>query len=61
MKTDDAIEFFGGRNELAKALGINVASVYDWKELVPQRRQYEIEKISRGKLKASWPAPKVAA
>jgi len=52
MKTQDAIEFFGGIKELAAALEIWPHTIYKWGETVPKRRQYEIEVKSNGKLKA---------
>lgn len=59
MKTVDVITYFGSAKELAAALDIKVPSIYGWGEDVPQRRQYELERITEGKLKATW--PKVAA
>lgn len=52
MKTKDAIEHFGGVQKLADALAIQRSAVYQWDENVPPRRALEIEKLTRGKLKA---------
>ena len=55
MKTTDAISHFGSKAKLAAALGINPVSIYSWHEAVPKARQYELERITKGKLKADWP------
>lgn len=55
MKTQNAIKFFGGKPQLAKALGVQLSSLYDWKDVVPFARQQQIEEITGGKLKAmTW-------
>lgn len=52
MKKADAIAFFGSPTALAAALGITRTAVYQWGELVPKERRYEIEVKSGGQLKA---------
>lgn len=52
MKTQDAIEFFGGAAKLAKKLGISKQAVSKWGERVPKPRDFQIEVLTRGKLKA---------
>lgn len=52
MKTQDAIDFFGGVKELAAALGIWPHVIYRWGEHPPMARQYEIEVKTNGKLRA---------
>lgn len=52
MKTKAAIRYFGSQAELARALGIKRASVCGWGETVPLARQYQIERLTKGKLKA---------
>jgi DNA-binding transcriptional regulator YdaS (Cro superfamily) len=61
MKTSTALRHFGSRTALAGALGISVAAVSQWGETVPPRRQYELEHITNGKLKASRKRLKPAA
>lgn len=56
MTKKEAIEFFGSPAELAKAIGVKAPSIYSWGKLVPIGRQYQIEKITKGRLKASEPA-----
>lgn len=54
MKTQDVIDFFGSREKVAEALGIeSVSSISHWKEHVPLLRQYQIEVLTKGALKAS--------
>ncbi len=52
MTTDEAIKFYGGKMQLATALGIWPQTVYQWGEFPPMSKQYEIEVRSGGKLKA---------
>jgi len=52
MKTQDAIAYYGGRKELAAALGIWPHNISRWGEDVPKRRAYEIEVKTGGKLRA---------
>ena len=52
MKKHTAVEYFKGKSKLAKALGINPASVSQWPENVPPLRAYQIEQLTQGALKA---------
>ena len=52
MKTKDAQEYYGSRRKLAEALGVTVAAVSLWGDTVPELRQYQLEVLTRGKLKA---------
>lgn len=52
MKRSDVISFFGGQKETGDALGISQAAVSLWGDTVPLTRQYQIQVISKGKLKA---------
>lgn len=69
MKTDDAIEAFGGTQVLtAKALGITQGSVSLWGEYPPPLRQLQIEALTGGRLRAEpdcdkyrVPSPQAAA
>jgi hypothetical protein len=56
MKTSDAISHFGSKSALAAALGIKTPSVYDWGEEVPIGRQFQIELITEGALRATRPS-----
>jgi DNA-binding transcriptional regulator YdaS (Cro superfamily) len=52
MKTQEAAAFFGGKKKLADALGIGASAVSMWGDEIPESRQYQIQVISKGKLKA---------
>jgi hypothetical protein len=43
MKTKEAIEFFGGKKQLADALGVWPQVIYQWGEFPPVARQYELQ------------------
>jgi hypothetical protein len=53
MKTQDAIEHFGGIKQLAEALSIWPHNISRWGDTVPLARQYELEVKSGGRLKAN--------
>lgn len=52
MTTDDAIKHYGTQVALARALGINQASVAGWREYPPKLRQLQLQQITKGRLKA---------
>jgi DNA-binding transcriptional regulator YdaS (Cro superfamily) len=53
MKTSEAIAHYSGnKSALARALGIDQSSVYDWGEFPPPARQLQLERITDGGLKA---------
>ena len=54
MKKKDAVLYFGNTVKLAKALGIAQAAISQWPEDIPQRRAFEIERITNGALKADF-------
>jgi len=51
MKKVDAIRYYGTQRKLADALGISQAAVSKWPDRVPKLRQYELERLTGGKLK----------
>ncbi|GLO23531.1 Cro/CI family transcriptional regulator [Pseudomonas putida] len=51
MTKSQAIKHFGSISALAKALGVTYEAVRQWQE-VPELRQYQIERLTRGDLKA---------
>lgn len=53
MKTEDAAKWFGGKRKMADALGISPSAVTQWGDTVPEVRQYQIQVLSKGKLKAA--------
>lgn len=52
MKTKEAADFFGGKRKMAEALGVSPSAVSQWGEFVPLIRQYQIQVVTKGKLKA---------
>ena len=53
MKTQDVIDFFGSRKKAAEKLGIkNVSAFSHWGGQVPALRQYQIQVLTKNKLKA---------
>lgn len=53
MTTQEAINYYGGtQQKLAAALGITQASVSEWGEYPPNLRQLQLERLSKGKLRA---------
>lgn len=47
-----AIDHFGGVDGLAKALGIERQAIYMWRGRCPAARSYQIELLTKGKIKA---------
>lgn len=45
MKTQEAIDAFGGVRQLAHALNISTQAIYFWGEDVPELRVYQIKQI----------------
>jgi hypothetical protein len=58
MTPNDLITLFKTQTEIAKALGCAQSSVAEWFETgrVPEGRQYQIELLTGGALRASKPA-----
>lgn len=53
MKTQDAINFFGSQVALKKALNLKARqTIHAWGEYPPPGRQFQIEVLTNGKLKA---------
>ena len=51
MKKDEVLAYYGTQRQLAQALGITQAAVAQWRE-VPMLRQYQLERLTGGALKA---------
>ena len=54
MKLQEAIDYFGTKSEMARALGIEPQSITLWvdDDRIPILRQYHIQVVTKGKLKA---------
>ncbi|WP_081008795.1 Cro/CI family transcriptional regulator [Pseudomonas savastanoi] len=51
-ETSRSYRFYGSIPALAKALKITYEAVRQWGEEIPELRQYQLEKLTNGKLKA---------
>lgn len=61
MTKTDAINYFGNGSRLAEALSVSRAAVSRWPEQIPELRQLQLEKITKGALKAEAPEQTKAA
>ena len=50
MKKETAVKFYGSERALAKVLGISHQAVNSWKEIVPIKQAWKLERKSGGKL-----------
>lgn len=53
MQKSDVINHFGGVIKTAKALGMSKQAVSAWNDNIPQGRAYQIQLLTKGKLKAA--------
>lgn len=53
MKLQAVINHWGSKTNVAKALGLHKSAITNWGDKVPQARQYQIEILTNGKLKAA--------
>lgn len=51
MRTEQAVNHYGTQAGLARALGITKQAIQFWGELVPEGRAYQLQHITKGKLK----------
>ena len=52
MRTQEAIEYFGGRKGLAQALNIWPHAISRWGDHPPELQQYRLERLTEGALRA---------
>ena len=52
MTKDEVITHFGSQAAAAEALGIKQPSVANWRDPLPELRQLELERLTRGALRA---------
>jgi hypothetical protein len=50
MRTEQAVDFFGGRRELAQFLGITRQAVEQWGEYVAEGPAYKLQVLTDGQL-----------
>jgi hypothetical protein len=51
MWTTDVLKHFGSINKTAKALAITRQAIQGWREVVPMGRAYQLQALTKGKLK----------
>ena len=49
MRTDDAVDIFGTKDALAKAIGISPSAVYQWGDEVPMSRRQSVRLAMRAR------------
>ena len=52
MKTQEAIDAFGGIKKLSGFLGVWPQSIYKWGDIVPELREYQIKESKQWKDRA---------
>lgn len=65
MKKSNVIEHFGSQYRVAKALTdagypITQPAVSSWPETIPEKRAYQLERITNGELKAEYASQQAA-
>jgi hypothetical protein len=48
MHIEEAVEFFGSQQEVARVLGVNARTVREWGATIPLRRSYTLRKAMEG-------------
>ena len=46
MKTQEAIDHYGGIPALAEALSVTIPAIYQWGEYPPDKRQVQLERAA---------------
>ena len=55
MDLDQVVAYFGTQEKAAAALGLTQGSISAWRNGIPVPRQYQIEVVTQGALKAPRP------
>jgi len=50
MLTNDAVQYYGGRRQLADALGITRQAVEQWGKVVAEGAAYKLQVLTKGDL-----------
>lgn len=53
MLKTDVLKFFGSKIATAQILEVSPSAVTQWKEIIPEKQAYKVERISKGKLKVN--------
>jgi hypothetical protein len=56
MTLQEALNYFGNGNRMAKALKVSRNAVYKWDGIIPIKRQLQIQFLTKGELKADLPS-----
>jgi predicted transcriptional regulator len=51
MRKQTALDHFHSQTAIAKALGITKSAVSQWKDVIPERMAYRLERATRRKLR----------
>lgn len=51
MKTSDVVAYYGSKTAVADALHVHKSAVSNWGAVVPRGRAFELEKLTKGRLK----------
>ncbi len=49
MRLDEAVEFFGGKSALARAIGISETALYRWGSEIPKSRRQSVRLAMRAR------------
>ena len=62
MSPAQALDYFGTKAEIARVLGITSPSIIEWFDdgVIPEGRQYQLELVTKGALRADQPANRKA-
>lgn len=55
MTYDEALQYFKTPTAMARELRVKPPSVMEWKDGIPELRQYQIELATKGALKSDFP------
>lgn len=53
MLKTDVLRYFGSKSATAQMLAVTPSAISQWKEVIPEKQAYKIEKISNGELKVN--------
>ena len=53
MLKTDVKKYYGSFVKAARALGISLAAIYQWNDIIPEKQAYRLEKITKGQLRVN--------
>ena len=53
MLKGDVLKFFGSKSVTAQQLDVSPSAVTQWKDIIPEKQAYKVEKITNGTLKVN--------